>query len=310
MTFKRGLFLSICLVSQSLFATDYYIDDIYNAEEIGRGNVEGFSTSSQGIWSNPASLQSIQNVSVAWYSATFMDDDVNYNNYTTSLKFKNFKVGLGYYDVRSGDLEVNTFDDFGEATTDAYYTFSNSILKLALQHPVSDWGSLGVAVSRYAYSGYTLTGEGYSADIGGLISLPLKRFKTLHLSATYKNIIPQKVSFSNGHTEEIPSSLVFSSKTDLSDSFGFLFQRTVHFNKAALSGIGLTYLPWHSTSGAFCISVGASNYLHLKDTSKTNTVYSAGLGLTLSKIALHFAYQNDPKAYSDKQFFYTTVINL
>jgi hypothetical protein len=309
---KNTFFLALFLLTLTIqsYGADYYIDSIYNAEEIGRGGVEGFSTNSQGLWSNPASLRHIDKVSIGWYSATFMDDDVDYNNYTSAFKLGSFRLGVGYYDVRSDDIELNSLDEFGEAQTDSYYTYSNSILKVALQHPISTWGSIGTAVSKYNYSGYTLTGEGYGLDIGTVVSLPMEKIDMFHFSATFKNALSKQVAYSNDKTEDIPASIFLSGKADISDRLNIYLQRTINFNKAQLSGCGVSYYPWKTDVVALSLSLGASNYLQIRDPQKTRTSYSAGLGLKLAQLEFHFAYQHDPNADSEKQYFYTTVINI
>jgi len=311
MIYKNALFLLVIILAFPLFGADYYIDDIYNAEEIGRGNVEGFSTSSQGIWSNPASLKNVKNISVGLYSAKFMDSDVNYNNYTASFKLKSFKIGVGYYDVRSSDIEKNSLDDSGEAITDSSYSLSSSITKIAIQKPMKEWGSVGAALSRYKYSGYNLTGKGYGLDLGGILSIPIKkRIETISISTTFKNIIPQKVDYSNGSSEKIPSSLVLSGSVHFLQEFEAYIQRSIHFKKAQLSGVGLSYRPRFIPGRAMSFSLGRNTYFNQNDASEIHSVFSTGVGLHLLGFEFHFAYQNDPNSYSEKQFYYTSVINF
>ena len=213
----RGLFFSLI----SLFyifpivtlASDYFIDNIYNADQISRGQVEGFTLGSQSIWENPAGLYSVHGFSLGWYSATHMNNDSSYSNYTVGYNSPLGVVAIGYYDVSIGSIENNKLNEKDEAETLSYYDFKNSILKCSVQRSLTEQLHVGLSVTRYYYSGYRLTGVGYNSDLGVLYQLPLNGsfINTIQFSTVYKNWMDRNVLYSNSKYEKLPKSIVLSS---------------------------------------------------------------------------------------------------
>ncbi len=309
----RLYFSLFILVSLSLpiFAAQYYVDDTYNAEEIARGGVEGFSSSSQALWGNPANLKTIKNGSLAFYQSSFFDQDVKYNNLSIGFNLLHTKIGLGVFRAESADIPQNILDSNSEAKTVSVYDIQSAIYRVAIQKELTEWMSIGTTISKYTYRGFELTGDGLNMDFGALFTFKLnKLLDSISISSTLKNILKSDVSYSNGTSELLPSSLVLGGKAQVWDEFSLYFQKTILDSGTQLSGIGAVYKPYILYGQPISISVGHSDYQDFLSDKTTRSVFSLGVGLHVLNIDFYFAYQNDPSSYSEQQYFYTTNLNF
>jgi hypothetical protein len=258
-----------------------------SAEMIRRGNVEGFSSGSNAIFENPASLYRVNKISTSVFSSKIMTE-VEYRNISLAFKTSVGTIGVGYMDAGVEGIERTALinGDTEVIGTGEMFGYKNRVIKVGYQQSLSESFHIGVNGVGYINEIDTYLGTGYSIDVGGIYE-----FHDLTVSLFARNLIPTKVKYSDSADptysgeETLPLQTVFG----LSYPFGdldvmgqFKFDGT-----NSLMSAGLDYTPeflWD----ALTLSAGYKEYSVLDKTSNTITL---GVGLNLFGLSLDYAYE-------------------
>ena len=288
-TFIVIVSMIMMMVAIPVYSASYLmISDLgSSAEMIRRGNVEGFSSGSNAIFENPASLYRVNKISTSVFSSKIMTE-VDYRNISLAFKTGVGTIGVGYMDAGVEGIERTARDSDTDIITGTgeMFGYKNRIIKIGYQKSLSKDFHVGVNGVGYINEIEYYMGTGYSLDAGLIYE-----FNELTVSLFARNIIPTKVKYSDSADptysgeETLPLQTVFG----LSYPFGdldvmgqFKFDGT-----NSLMSAGLDYTPeflWD----ALTLSAGYKEYSVLDKTSNTITL---GVGLNLFGLSLDYAYE-------------------
>ncbi|MEK9727525.1 MAG: type IX secretion system membrane protein PorP/SprF [Candidatus Margulisiibacteriota bacterium] len=271
-----------------------------SAEMIRRGNIEGFSAGSNGVFENPAGLYRVNKLSTSVFSSELMNE-VNYRNISVAFKSDIGVIAIGYMDAGVDDIISTRLQGEGDnATVIANGTFSykNRVMKVGYQTSITDQLHLGVNGVGYFNEISTYSGTGYNID-AGLIYL----FSELEVSLLVRNLIPMKVDYTDSSDsnysgeEDLPLQMVLSAAYPFGDLD--IMGQFKYDGTNTLMGAGVEYTPSFLYE-MLTISAGYKEYSALDQISNTVTF---GAGLNLFGLSLDYAYeQSDHFEYDSNNF--------
>ena len=291
------------LQSPVLFAADYAIVTELgsSAKSIALGGLEGFSSSSQSVFENPAGLYRIKRTSVSIFKTNIMNNDVHYNALSIAKAFKFGALGFGYYSAAVSGvphtverLEVVPYYD-----VDHYFDYKNSLMKFSYQTQVRQDLMLGASYTHYHHHYFDVKGRGQNLDLG---LIWMKGDK--ELSALIRNVIPgMAVEYKKmEHQDEtIPTHIVVSSRVPW--QFFTLYQQLKKVKSNYLPSLGLEYTP--PLFPHLDLFAGYKQSLSYTYTLVKNI--TVGLGLNLYDVHFYYAYEkSDYITHDNKSYFSMT----
>jgi len=293
------LFLVFCV--QPLVAQDYYIESLYDAESLAK-STGSFVNNAASIWSNPAALAYLDGkFSVSSFQASFIDNEVQYKNYSIAYKINNNNaIGVGYYAVGIDEILNTKFDSNGEGVVVDSYSFVNNIMKVNYQHKFENV-SVGVGLTKYEYKTQAKT-QAYSGDLGIIYQTPLqtKLADKLNISIGVQNIYPAKMEFKS-KSENIPMIITLGSKLEIRKKYSVYLQRRLQ-SSVQLTNIGLGFRPIKF------VEFSCSKTQELLANGKKYTSSAVGVGLYLFGFQTNISYS--PTDYEKQQFYYSLKLNI
>jgi hypothetical protein len=272
-----------------------------SAEMIRRGNIEGFSSGSNAIFENPASLYRVDRISTSVFQSKIMTE-VEYRNISLAVKTDFGVIGVGYMDAGVEGIQRTTKDSGSGliAPTGEVFGYKNRIIKVGYQKSISKEFHLGLSGVGYINEIDTYLGSGYSLDFGGIY-----QFNDLTVSLFARNIIPTKVKYSDSNAdnasysgeEVLPLQTVFGIAYPFGD-LDVMGQFKFDGTNSLMSG-GLDYTP-HFLWNALTLSVGYKEFSILDKTSNTVTM---GVGLNLFGLSIDYAYEKSDHFEYDANSF-------
>ncbi len=296
------LILAILTMSSESYGANYLMltDLGSSAEMIRRGNIEGFSAGSNGIFENPAGLYRVNKISTSVFSSKLMDE-VNYRNVSVAYSSDIGVIAIGYMDAGVDDIISTKLQGEGDNATviaDGTFSYKNRVMKIGYQTSITDQLHLGVSGVGYLNEISTYSGTGYNIDVG-LIYL----FSELEVSLLVRNLIPLKVDYSDtddasySGEEDLPMQMVLSAAYPFGDLD--IMGQFKYDGTNTLMGAGLEYTPKFLME-MLTLSAGYKEYSALDTISNTVTF---GAGLNLFGLSLDYAYeQSDHFEYDSNNF--------
>tara|TARA_B100000427_G_C15517766_1_gene598975 strand:+ start:3672 stop:4598 length:927 start_codon:yes stop_codon:yes gene_type:complete len=292
------LFFIFIFFTVSHIQATYYmvISDLgISAQSIALGNIHGYSSSSEAIFSNPASLINSQDYSFSIFSSKVMNE-VDYLQLSLTADIDFGSIGAGVYHQKVTDIPATyQYMDSNVGQTKIQqigsYAYKNSLYKIAYQSPVFKQSSLGISFNYYHISVDTVKGSGTNFDIGIITPLPFNSIKT---SFYAQNIIPnRRVNYSNNQSELLP--FIFSSSIIIPIYHLTLIPQISYQKSQVLFSSGLSYTP------AFLpyIDLLAGYKQQLDYLSNKHQKLTFGFGLTLFALDIYYAYERSDYFFED-----------
>eukprot|EP01047_Picozoa_sp_COSAG01_P021934 COSAG01_NODE_1288_length_10887_cov_324.284761_9_plen_320_part_00 len=298
-----------------------------SAAMIRLGYIEGFSRYANCIFENPAGLYRTSRISTSLFTTTIMKEN-KYYNAALSMRLKYGVVGLAFMTLGVEDIGKTGLDNQNKIyETGEFYSYKNSLMKLAYQYSLSDRLHLGANLNFYQLKMDTVSAKGQNLDVGAMydighleISFMMKNVlqgKRLYFKDTegllFKGDLESRNS-SDGKTEVFPQSWVLSSRYYLS-SFSIMSQLK-YFSEPAvfLKHLGVEWRP--SFFSFLTFSMGYGEYHNPQsvgtkiDLQHVESLWSAGLGLTLHGVNFDYAYEKGDhvvKSFRDRHYFSVNV---
>ena len=294
-------------------ATYHLIEEIgTSAKSIGHANIQGLSQSSNALFENPASIDPKNSKSFSMFYTQF-GNDINYANGSVyynipSIGFIGFGIMQTSIDGLLKAKEVN--DEFVEDGTFAYL---NRVIKLSYTSQKTRTYfkkykiKIGASASYYSSTIDTITGKGNNMDIGIKINYPENQ-----ISIIGKNILPNKVSYSNQQTETIKESLVIAHQLSITN------KPIKNLNLKLLSQVILSKHNIPALSGAITLnpyqlkflsmSLGLRSYIINHTKTKTNP--TLGISLNLKDLHFHYALEHNPATITELKNYFSIDYNI
>lgn len=278
-----------------------------SAEMIGRGNIEGFSNTSDELFNNPSSLFRTRKFTSALF-ATQIINEVDYKNISASYRVnRKLVLGAGYMGVTVDDI-IRTYvveDDPNQIIRPGgTFGYLNAIGKLSFAYSMNRNIHFGSSFNYYQTELDDVRGKGYNADIG------LTYYsKGLQIAFAAKNILPNGVTFTRdsnpdyNEQEALPIEFVASIQAPWKDFIVYgQLKNGGRLNQAAKS-FGIQYHP--SFLSILEISAGYKEFPVLDEINNNLTL---GLGLNVFNLKFNYAYETSEHiVYNHKHYFSVAV---
>lgn len=300
---KIGLLLLIAAVAAIGVAPAHILGgDAFNGTDIGTsarmigiGNIEGFSTTAESIFENPAALYRVEYVSASLFTTRIIDE-IQFNQLSLAFKSDFGTIGLGYFEAGVDGIPVTDLISLKGMTE-----FKSRIAKVAFVRPIQKHWYMGVSLVYYSteFSDF-LKGTGYNVDVGFVAAYP-----DIEASLSFKNVVPgSELDYEDGTQENLPFQVVFSTQSHLND-FKFFGQVKGMKDRDLLLAAGLSYSP------AFLslVSVSAGHKQFFVADSMNSTM-SLGLTLALGGVFFDYAYEKSEHPEFDNNNHFSVRMNL
>tara|TARA_Y100001970_G_scaffold100782_1_gene126597 strand:- start:1039 stop:1959 length:921 start_codon:yes stop_codon:yes gene_type:complete len=287
MNLIQSIIVIVLLFITPIRATYYMLmtDLGVSAQSIALGNTHGYITSSEAIFSNPASMLNSNDYSFSIFSSKLMNE-IEYLQISLSSETDFGSFGAGIYhqkvtDIPATILHYNTLRQLSQVYQLGSYDYKNALYKIAYQAPIFEQYSLGISYNFYSISIDTYRGAGSNFDIGVLIP-----FKYFNLSIYNQNIIPnRRIHYSNNQSELLP---FVTSTTAIIPFYDFTIIPQLTYQKSQLlKSTGFSYTP--SFLPFFDILFGYKEQLDY--TSDKHQKFTFGFGLTFFTLDIYYAYE-------------------
>ncbi|MDA1353792.1 MAG: hypothetical protein O3A01_04885 [bacterium] len=276
-----------------------------SAESIGRGNIEGFSYSSNSIFENPAALHRVEKFSAAMFSSTIINE-INFNNFSLAYKTKKWGAfSLGYMSSQVADIPITEENDAGIFIQNGSFEYLNTITKLGYMYSINPKWHVGSALALYSNEIHTVTGTGYGLDIGSIY-----QFDKLVMSGFIRNITGGSVEYTDSADdsysgkEDLPFQYVFGMGYPIHD-FMFMSQYKDDGTNGLMS-LGIGYTPrwlWD----VLTIRAGYKEYSALADVRNTITL---GVSLNLFGLNFDYAYEESEHIEYDSNTYFSLSMDF
>tara|TARA_B100000700_G_scaffold289799_1_gene347420 strand:- start:22 stop:927 length:906 start_codon:yes stop_codon:yes gene_type:complete len=292
---KHSLLITIAslIIASSLVATDFVmISDLgSSARSIALGNVDGYNTAADAVFSNPAALTNTSTYSVSLFSSKLMND-VHYFNAAISAKTAYGTFAAGIYEQAVTGIASTSRINHQIAQTGSY-AYKNTQMKLSYQTDLSSTVSVAATYTHYTVAVANYSGAGSNIDAGILAS-----FNSFKLSVLAQNIVPnQSVSFSHGNKEQLPFSL--SSTAIISFKNITLLPQIKLSKNNILFSQGISYTPSFLTQ----VTLHAGYKQKLDYLSQKHANLSLGASLNLLDLNIHVAYERSDYILMDHNMY-------
>lgn len=328
---KIILLISFIFFSQGIVVGGDFFEPITvgtSAAMVSRGNIEGFSTNSNALFENPASLYHVQKHagSLSLFNTTLMEE-VNYQNIAYALPILKDRAvfGLGFARLAVDDIPstIEVIQNGSEDTGDpginnsvferaGSYTHSRYQVNAALGFSQSDTLHWGVSGKYYSFALDDYTGSGVNLDLGLVIDSGPWAF-----SFALKNFLSSSTVSYTGDDYTAEETLAFQNVYGLrlsTESFNFYGQiRVSGSEKIFTKAFGGTFTP--SFMPIINFSAGYKEYPAIQNLfgtigSTTIQSFTAGVGLDLFMVDFDYAYESSDHVIYNNKHYFSVAINL
>lgn len=297
----RLIILGICLLSlltTRLFSNDYFlIEDIgTSAKQVGLGMIDGFDDSSSTMFSNPAGLYRVKNISMSVFSTTFIDQ-IEYRNITMGARTPMGVWALGYQEASVFDIAQTSSVVHSEPL--GYFDYKSSVVKLGYQYSVKSWLHLGANLSYFTQSFSDVYGQGTNLDIGAIAF-----YHRIEFSAALRNILTfSDVQYGEGVKEDLPLRGSLGVRVPIYDFD--LYAQYHQKQSIALMSAGIEYRP-----SFFNYLTVFSGYRQYEVLSKVSNNLTFGVGLRLLNVGFSYAYERSDHFEFDHKNYFSVDVNF
>ncbi|MEK7376452.1 MAG: S-layer homology domain-containing protein [Candidatus Margulisiibacteriota bacterium] len=301
---KKKLTYSVIFVMAVLLTKVYAAD----ATDTGAGaraiSLGGAYTavlgSSYSLFSNPAGISSVSTPEiVSMYGE--LSSDVIYNMAGVVFPVRGGSIGLGYAGNRAGDVYTTAIDANGRVVPVASYSYSNDELILAYGGRRSKF-HFGLNI-KYLSKGGTARGAGFNCDWGAVFETD----RGLDIGIAVKNIIPGSagsIKWNNGLTEQMPLEIKTGLRARSLKNLSLIGEAVFKTGYPAEERAGVEW----KIRDNLLLRFGAENLSLGAGGSYVN--YSAGAGLSVSNIAIDYAYYYDTLLTYDSRHYISLSIQF
>ncbi|MBT5855012.1 hypothetical protein HOH87_00060 [bacterium] len=300
------LIVLLLLLANTAFAANYFmLSDLgSSAEMIGKGNIEGFSDTSNSIFENPASLIKVKNYSTSFFTTTIMEE-VQYNNVSMAYNVGSGVFGVGYMAAGVEDIPLTFVNQAGIFDTNESFIYKNHIIKMGYAQPMNKRLSVGGSISLYNNNIHTVTGTGFGLDLGLVYKIA-----DIEVSLHGRNLAPQTVIYTDTADsdylaeEELPLQAVFGVSYPMTE---FDTMGQIKFDGVnSLVSLGGTWRPGF-TKNLISFNLGYKEFSILNDVKNNITL---GAGLDLFGIKLDYAFEKSEHAEYDSNNYFSISLNM
>lgn len=290
------------MVSSSIFGATYQTMSELgtSASMIGLGNIHGFEKSANVIFENPAGLNNIKGVSAGSFSTELMGGEIQFRNLSLGIKTHvgSFAIGVmesAVTDIPHTDIQDDEYIQIGS------FGYKNQMAKLGYAFKFNDRVTLGANLVGINHDIGTVNAQTINTDVGALIEVD-----RLNLSFVLQNaLFWQDLNYSNGGSENIPTTVIGGLKVGLLDDLDGFFQlKTFLREEHQLMSLGLAYQP-NIVGRLVTLRLGWKEFLIMNQKHSSTTF---GIGLDLLNVGFDVAYEKstyfelDSKQYVSFRF--------
>lgn len=308
MFIKKWVVLCLILGSAQgvLFAATYQdISELgTSAGMIGRGNVGGFSRAACGLLENPVGMSHSGNSVSTFYTQLFGDSDY----FTGAVSYQvtpEITWGLGAIVEVNPNNDITSTNNANEVVSDGTFTAYTAQAILGADFRLAKNLNLGLTWTQYTRKQSDLEGSG--GDLGLGLRYAIYWGEVLLYS---KNILAQKVVYTNDATEDLMSETGLSAKTlplaDMHDAEFFGQIKFIPQLNVVLKGLGLRVYPMNNPY------LGLS--LGYKEKYQTGSIprslISAGVNLTVGALQFDYAYDTTDVYQQENQHYFSMSLQF
>ncbi|MGE4169663.1 MAG: hypothetical protein AB7F28_02975 [Candidatus Margulisiibacteriota bacterium] len=273
-----------------------------SAGMIAIGHIVGFDESANSIFENPAAFSRNKAPSITTFYTTTMAQETQFYTVGFSLPFGPGNFGIGQFQSRIPNNPVTGATDSDEFYQADSFDYKLSILKLAYGLPLSAKSSVGIVYNLTTLDEYTTHAQAHSLDLGYQTQLD-----ALTLSLTGKNIVPlSPLTFESGKTETLPIRLIGGFKWQVTSEWSVFGQLSQTANSPFLKAGGIQFTPTFLAK-MLVLSAGMQER-HVQSSIKQRG--ALGVGLFVSPIIFHFAYEKSDYVVDDNHYYVSFAFNF
>ena len=297
---KQLIFL--CMVSSSIFGATYQTMSELgtSASMIGLGNIHGFEKSANVIFDNPAGLNNIKGISMGSFSTELMGGEIQFRNLSLGIKTHVGSFAIGVMESAVTDIPETAIQD-DEYVQVGSFGYKNQMAKLGYAFKFNDRVTLGANLVGINHEIGTVNAQTINTDLGALIEVD-----RLNLSFVLQNaLFWQDLNYSNGGSENIPTTVIGGLKVGLFDDLDGYFQlKTFLREEHQLMSLGVAYQP-NIVGRLVTLRLGWKEFLIMNQKHSSVTF---GIGLDLMNVGFDVAYEKssyfevDSKQYVSFRF--------
>ena len=289
-------------VSGSIFGATYQTMSELgtSASMIGLGNIHGFEKSANVIFDNPAGLNNIKGISAGSFSTELMGGEIQFRNLSLGIKTHVGSFAIGVMESAVSDIPETAIQD-NEYIQIGSFGYKNQMAKLGYAFKFNKRVTLGANLVGINHEIGTVNAQTINTDLGALIEVD-----RLNLSFVLQNaLFWQDLNYSNGGSENIPSTVIGGLKVGLLDDLDGYFQlKTFLREDHQLMSLGVAYQP-NIVGRLVTLRLGWKEFLILNQKHSSITL---GIGLDLMNVGFDVAYEKstyfevDSKQYVSFRF--------
>lgn len=292
----------VLVISSSIFGATYQTMTELgtSASMIGLGNIHGFEKSANVIFDNPAGLNNIKGISAGSFSTELMGGEIQFRNLSLGIKTHvgSFAVGVmesAVTDIPQTDIQDDEYIQIGS------FGYKNQMAKLGYAFKFNKRVTLGANLVGINHEIGTVNAKTINTDLGALIEVD-----HLNLSFVLQNaLFWQDLNYSNGGSENIPTTVIGGLKVGLLDDLDGFFQlKTFLREEHQLMSMGVAYQP-NIVGRLVTLRLGWKEFLKINQKHSSTTF---GIGLDLMNVGFDVAYEKstyfevDSKQYVSFRF--------
>jgi len=292
----------LLMVSSSIFGATYQTMSELgtSASMIGLGNIHGFEKSANVIFDNPAGLNNIKGISAGSFSTELMGGEIQFRNLSLGIKTHVGSFAIGVMESAVSDIPETAIQD-NEYIQIGSFGYKNQMAKLGYAFKFNKRVTLGANLVGINHEIGTVNAQTINTDLGALIEVD-----RLNLSFVLQNaLFWQDLNYSNGGSENIPSTVIGGLKVGLLDDLDGYFQlKTFLREDHQLMSLGVAYQP-NIVGRLVTLRLGWKEFLILNQKHSSITL---GIGLDLMNVGFDVAYEKstyfevDSKQYVSFRF--------
>lgn len=297
---KQLIFLFV--VSGSIFGATYQTMSELgtSASMIGLGNIHGFEKSANVIFDNSAGLNNIKGISAGSFSTELMGGEIQFRNLSLGIKTHVGSFAIGVMESAVSDIPETAIQD-NEYIQIGSFGYKNQMAKLGYAFKFNKRVTLGANLVGINHEIGTVNAQTINTDLGALIEVD-----RLNLSFVLQNaLFWQDLNYSNGGSENIPTTVIGGLKVGLlNDLDGYFQLKTFLREDHQLMSLGVAYQP-NIVGRLVTLRLGWKEFLILNQKHSSITL---GIGLDLMNVGFDVAYEKstyfevDSKQYVSFRF--------
>ena len=299
----KHLFFLFIVSSSILGATYQTMTELgSSASMIGLGNIHGFEKSANVIFDNPAGLNNINGISAGSFYTELMNGEIEFRNLSLGIHTHVGAFAIGLMESVVTDIPQTAIQD-DEYVQVGSFGYKNQLAKLGYAFQLNDRVTLGANLVGINHEIGTTNAQTMNADVGALISV--ERF---NVSVVLQNaLFFQDLNYSNGGSEDIPTTVIGGLKVGLLDDLDGYFQlKTFLREEHQLMSLGVAYQP-NIVGRLVTLRAGWKEFLILNEKHSSATV---GIGLDLINIGFDVAYEKSSYFEVDSKQYFSVRFNL